>query len=308
MTYVVTGGAGFIGSNLVRELKKRGYKVAIIDDFSTGSIDNIPKGTALYTSIDHLTLIEDVEGIFHLGQPSSTIHYRRNRHLVHMATEDMIHILEFCSVHNIPIVYASTSSLYWGHSLPYREYQIPLPFDFYTEVKYFCERLMSVYTNLWRLRGIALRLFSVYGEHEEHKGNTANVLTQMIWAGLKGETFEIYGDGSQTRDFIYVGDVVEAFIKAMKFLQRTKEKYFNIFNVGTGMDISFNYLLRLIAEVTGLQIKVEYVPNPIKNYVMYTQADITKIQTELNWRPKTKLREGIKRVFKYYKEIFKDVR
>lgn len=301
-TYVVTGGAGFIGSHLVDELIKRNHNVIIIDNLLLGTTDNENDKAIIYREIRDIHYLEKIHGIFHLGQPSSSPLYRYNPRYVKMAISDMVEILQKCRIEGIPLVFASSSSMYWGNPLPYREDMPIKPFDLYTEVKYICERLMSVYAQVYEVKGIALRLFSVYGEREEHKKRFANIITQMIWSVIRGSEFTIWDDGTQTRDFIYVKDVVRAFIKAMYYLHKIKGGYFDVFNVGTGIATSFNEIVKLIQDLTGLELKIEYKPCPYKNYVRHTQADITKIRNVLKWEPKTSLEKGIIKSIKYYIE------
>ena len=220
MRYLVTGGAGFIGSNLVRLLLEKGHEVEIIDDLSTGSSENVPDGVdrMLVGSYKDMILLlrKKFDGIFHLGMPSSTPLYRENRRNIYRVVEDFVHIMEYAAEHKLRVVYASSSSLYNGNPTPWAEdLSIPVT-DYYTEARYYVERLARVYNDLCGVRSMGLRLFSVYGPHEEYKKQYANLLTQLLWAKRDGKTFEIYGDGEQRRDMVYVADTVRAFVMAME--------------------------------------------------------------------------------------------
>jgi len=301
MRFVVTGGAGFIGSNLVERLIKDGHEVIVIDNLHTGNLHNLKdmnikflKGSA--GEIEKI--IDPIDGIFHLGIPSSSPMYKMKRELIYEAMKDWIKILEFATKNKVKIVLASTSSIYNGNPLPWREDMQIIPTDFYTEVRYSMERIAKVYHELYGTKVIALRLFSVYGEREEFKGEYANLVTQFILAALKGETIKIFGDGTQTRDFIYVQDVVDAFIKAMN-----SSIDFDVFNVGKGKNYSLNEVIAMISRILDIEIKVKYVENPIKNYVWHTLADTSKAEEKLWFKAKVELEEGIRKIIPYYKKV-----
>jgi len=302
MLYVVTGGAGFIGSHLVDRILERGDEVIVIDNFHTGTPRNlIGKDVRLIqgNSGEIAKLNEKVDGIFHLGIYSSSPMYKKDRSLISKAIEDFIVLIDWATKNKVKIVFASTSSVYNGNPIPWSEDMSIKPMDFYTEARYAMERLAEVYNKLYGTSVIALRLFSVYGEREEHKGKYANLVSQFIWSVLQGRKPVIYGDGTQTRDFIYVGDVVEAFIKAME-----SDVDFDIFNVGTGKNYSLNELLNVLGKVMGREIEAEYVENPIKNYVMHTLADTTKSEKVLGFKAKVSLEDGIKKILPYYEKVF----
>ena len=278
--YLVTGGAGFIGSNLVERLLKDGHEAIVIDNLSTGSIKNVPSGVPLFTGPYNTTLprLPKIDGVFHLGAPSTTKFYRENKNLVAEATSDFIDILNFCNA-KLRLVYVSSSSIYNGNPTPWVEDMQLIPSDFYAEARICWERLAQVYHLHYRTQSIGLRPFSVYGPKEEHKGTFANLVTQLKWAKEKGETFEVYGDGSQSRDLIHVSDVVEAFILSMNSSIEQA-----VFNVGTGKSFTLNE----IAEFIGTRIK--YVPNPLTGYVQDTLADTTKAEILLHFKAKTMLK------------------
>jgi len=302
MKAVVTGGAGFIGSNLAAKLLSEGMDVIVIDNFSTGSQEMADilaeRGAEIIRgNSSEIINVRGVDVIFHLGMPSSSPMYKENPSLLSEVIRDAVQVLEYARKQGIRIVYASTSSLYNGHDPPHREDMAVFPTDFYTEARYWLERLAKVYYDLYGVKSIGLRLFSVYGPNERPKGRFANVASQMVWAALKGEPFIIYGDGTQTRDFIYVTDVVNAFELAFR-----SEIEYGIYNVGTGIETSFNELASRISKVLGQELKLKYRENPIKNYVYRTQADITKAKKELSFEPKVSLEEGLKSIVSAYRE------
>ncbi len=295
----VTGGAGFIGSNLVARLIVDGNDVVIIDNFSTGSkeIASILRERGATLMEGPSSLISDltpVDAVFHLGMPSSSPMYKRDPSLLSNVIRDSIAGFEYARRTGARIVYASTSSLYNGNEPPFSEDMQIFPTDFYTEGRYWLERLAKVYYDLYGVKSIGLRLFSVYGPNERAKGKFANIVSQMIWASLERRPFVIYGDGSQTRDFIFVSDVVEAFLLAYN-----SDIEYGIYNVGTGKETSFNELVELIREA-GLNLNVIYEENPIKNYVYRTLANTSKAEEELRFRYKIELADGLRRIVEAY--------
>ena len=301
---VVTGGAGFIGSHLVEELVKRGEEVAVVDNFHTGSKENL-KGLwgnirvfeARAGDLQRLNL-KDVDVIFHLGIYSSSPMYKKNPELVARVLEDAIKLFEFAKNRGCKVILASTSSIYNGLPLPWKEDMRLLVTDFYTEARIAVERLAELYHKLFDVECVILRLFSVYGPREESKRNYANIISQFIWKLMRGEAPVIFGDGSQTRDFIFVKDVVQAFLLAME--SRIK---FDVFNVGTGVAKTFNEIVELINKEMGTNIQPRYVENPIKNYVYHTLADTTKAEQVLGFKAKVELEEGVRRTIEYYKQL-----
>jgi UDP-glucose 4-epimerase len=286
MKFIVTGGAGFIGSHLAEELIKKGNDVTIIDDLSLGVENNIPKeATFIKGSSSKVSEIsERIDGIFHLGMPSSSPMYKEDPYLIGRTINEAITIFEYARKNQCKIVYASTSSIYNGNPIPYKEDMPVYVTDYYTECRYAIERLAKLYYDFYNVKSIGLRLFSVYGPREEHKGKYANIISQFLWSIMKNERPIIYGDGSQTRDFIYVSDVINAFILAME-----KDIDFDIFNVGTGRDYSFNEVIKIINKLLNKDIKPIYKPNPIKNYVYHTLADTTKAEKILGFKAKVSL-------------------
>ncbi|MHA1409840.1 MAG: NAD-dependent epimerase/dehydratase family protein, partial [Candidatus Odinarchaeia archaeon] len=289
---LVIGGAGFIGSNLVARLIENKEKVSVVDNLMTGNLNNLKDIRSSIQSItdDILKLdskkISEFDIIYYLGMPSSSPMYKENPHLVNKTVKEAQHLLEITRKNsfNGKIILDSSSSLYNSNTPPYREDMLIKVTDFYTECRYYIERLFELYHNLYQTNYLALRFFSVYGPKEEYKGKYANMVTQFLWCYLKNETPVIYGDGSQTRDFIYVDDVVSACIKAAK-----SDLNNEVFNIGTGIELSFNDILQKLNNHFGLDIKPKYVENPIRNYVQRTLADTTKTESMLGFKPKTSI-------------------
>lgn len=290
MKILVTGGAGFIGSNLVETLVKD-HDVTVLDNFHTGSRDNLAKVKSDIQIIegscnDARSLHLDPDIIFHLGIPSSSPMYKDNPFLVGEAINGMIAIMELAKKsESQKVVFASSSSLYNGVPTPHREDATVMVTDYYTEARFAIERIAELYYKLFDVEYAAMRFFSVYGPHEEAKGKFANIISQFMWEMKKGNTPAIYGDGTQTRDFIFVGDVVEALIIASKTGT-------GIFNVGTGTSFSFNDVVDILNTKLGCEIDPIHLENPIKNYVMHTLADTAKM-AGLGFKSKYSIEKGI---------------
>lgn len=289
---LVTGGAGFIGSNLVKALSGDN-DVTVVDNLHTGKTENLS-----YFGLDDVRFIKDdvknvnklerdFDFIFHLGMYSSSPMYRENRSLVAEVLEGVTNILEYCKENGSSLVFASTSSIYNGISPPHREGITPLVTDYYTEARIGAERLSELYNKFYGVNSSAMRFFSVYGYNDQRKGSYANLVTQFILTMKGNEKPIIYGNGEQRRDFVFVTDVVDALIRA------SDRKGFNVYNVGTGINYSLNDVVKKINEEIGRKISPTYSPLTIKNYVSVTLADTSKSKTELGFEAKVNLDRGI---------------
>ena len=292
MRILVTGGAGFIGSNLVDALADNN-EVTVVDNLHTGVVANVPK-KAKFIEADVKALSSPrfrgyaPDVIYHIGIYSSTPMYRDNRALVGEVVDGMISVMEFAKNVSARVVIASSSSIYNGYNPPHCEDMVPLVTDYYTEARIAVERLAALYGQMYGVDAACLRFFSVYGHKEEHKKQYANLVSQFLWALRKKEAPVIYGDGSQTRDFTYVDDVVTA-------LQKAVGRRGN-YNVGTGMNYSVSGMLEKLCTALDVSIKPVYVANPLKNYVECTQADTTKSERELGFKARYTLDEGIQKL------------
>jgi UDP-glucose 4-epimerase len=295
---LVTGGAGFIGSNLVEDLLSSGEEVTILDNLNTGSMLNLEglNGSLKVikaSCLDASSLDLDPSAIYHLGIPSSSPMYKKNPYLVGEAINGAIAVFELAKKARCRVVYASSSSLYNGNAPPHRE-EMPIQVtDYYTEARLAIERIAELYRRLFDVPSVGLRFFSVYGPKEKAKKQYANMVSQFLWEMQEGRTPVIYGDGNQTRDFIYVKDIVRALKLAMG------SDYHGILNVGTGTAYSFNEVIDLINGKLGSKIKPKYVDNPIKNYVAHTLADTSKAKNILDFNARYELKDGIESLLKF---------
>ncbi len=300
MKYLIIGGAGFIGSNLTERLTAEGHKITVLDNLSTGSLDNLfaVKNEIKFIKAPAMNVLDvqglnDLDGILHLGIPSTTVLYRDNHLLVGEAINEFIKVLELAKRENCRLIYASSSSVYNGNKPPFKE-DMPVPVkDFYAEARYLMERLANLYYDFYKTQSIGLRFFSVYGPHEEAKKGFANLASQFLWEMKERKQPLLFGDGEQTRDFTYVDDIVEGFI-----LSLNSNIEYDIFNLGKGECYSLNELVSILNEILGTDIKPIYVKNSLKNYVYETLADTRKARQELGFEAKISLEEGIKKLIK----------
>ncbi|MBI5046933.1 NAD-dependent epimerase/dehydratase family protein [Candidatus Micrarchaeota archaeon] len=300
MKIVVTGGLGFIGSNIAHRLVSEGHEVCILDNMHTGSeanIDDIKSKVKLYKgNAGEIEKLGKVDVIIHQGVYSSSPMYKENPQLVAMALSDWLNILEYARVHASKIVFASTSSMYNGNKPPHREDMEVKITDYYSETRYEMERLAKLYSDLYGMAIIGLRYFSVYGPREEAKGKYANLISQFLWEMQKGKQPLIFGDGLQARDFVYVDDVVEANMHAIAYNKT------DFFNVGTGKMTSLNKMIEILNKKLGTDIKPRYEQNKIRNYVQETMADTKKTSTMLGFKAGISVEDGIERLIKYYSQ------
>ncbi len=300
MNILLTGGAGFIGSNLTRYLLSLGHTVTVYDAFTTGDEKNL-EGVDVPVIRDTIGNFDkhDMKGfdaIIHLGMPSTMMLYRNDPvGTMYEAVIGMHKILEAARVNNCKLIFASSSSVYNGLEAPHTEDREVLIKDFYTEARVSMERLAKVYSDLYGVNSIGFRFFAVYGPREEAKKGYANMISQFLWSIMKDESPRIFGDGTQTRDFTHVDDVTRILTEALdKNFEQTE-----IFNIGTAHNYTFNDIVKVINQTLGKDIKPVYVPNPIRNYVPWLLADITKLKQYFA-TPKIQLEEGVKKLVDYY--------
>lgn len=296
----MTGGAGFIGSNLVEDLLLSGEEVIVLDNLHTGSSNNLEglKGSlkveqADCADIPNLNL--KPESIYHLGIPSSSPMYKRDPLLVGRAINEAIAVFELAKRSRCKVVYASSSSLYNGLNPPHREEMTIHVTDYYTEARLAIERIAELYKQLFDVESVGMRFFSVYGPKERAKKQYANMVTQFLWEMQEGKSPVIFGDGSQTRDFIYVKDITRALQLAMD------SDYHGVLNAGTGKAYNFNDVIGMLNQKLNSAIEPKYTKNPIKNYVQHTMADISKCREILKFEAQFTLKEGISKLVEYYR-------
>lgn len=309
---LVTGGAGFIGSNIVEALLKKGVKVYALDDFRLGEYGYLNDLSRKYGDLLTIVkgdvrdaklideLVSKVDVVFHQAAVSSTtMFYEDPREGIEVNLNGFLNILQSARKHNIKrIVYASTSSIYVAVEPPHREDAIVTPKTFYEYTFWMREHAARIYYDFYGVESIGLRYFSIYGPREQHKKKYANIVTQFLWGMLESKPPVIFGDGSQTRDFTFVHDVVRANLLAAEI----EDVGADVFNVGTGRNITFNKVVEVLNEKLGTNIEPIYKENPIKNYVYHTKADTTKAEKILGFKAEISFEEGVERIIEYYKD------
>lgn len=305
---LVTGGAGFIGSNIVEELVSRGVEVVVLDDLYLGSEDNLSdvrneiefvEGSVLET--DRLDdAVKGVDTVFHqAARSSSPMHKENPAEGARVNIEGFVNTVEAAKKEGVEkIVYASTSSMYGSVKPPHREDQDVTPVNLYTASKMSRELYGKCYSYNNQIQTTGLRYFSVFGPHERSKGRFANVITQFLWKMMDGERPVIWGDGEQERDFVYVEDVVKANILAA---ERNEELDGEVFNIGRSSPVTFNQVVENLNHALGTEIEPEHVENPRDKYVKQHRADNSKAREILGWRPDYSFEEGLEKTVEYYR-------
>lgn len=301
MKILVTGGAGFIGSNLVERLVAEGHDVVVLDNFMLGKMENLSAVKEKITFIkgdirNENAVMDSAEGcdvIFNEAAASSSPMFMSNlREAVATNVDGFVNVLNAARKHEVKkIIYASTSSVYGNLPPPLREDMNVCPPNFYSVTKHLNESIARVFSAEYGISTIGFRYMSVYGPKEEGKGIYANLVSQFLWSMKKNESPVIYGDGSQTRDFVFVKDVVEANILAMNSGIKS-----DIFNIGSGQSKSLNDLIGILNAILKKNIAPSYIKMPVKTYINSQLGDLAKISRHLGYKPAYSLESGIKEI------------
>jgi UDP-glucose 4-epimerase len=294
---LVTGGAGFVGSNLANHLAPDNEVVAV-DDGYLGTPENLGEDVAFVeASVLDEDLPTDVDVVFHLAALSSyAMHEEDPRRGARVNVEGFVNTVEQARDDGCDtVVYASTSSIYGSQTDPCPE-EMPVTVNTgYEASKMARERYGEYFSNHYGLTCAGLRFFSVYqgyGGAEAHKGEYANVIAQFADDVANGRSPELYGDGTQTRDFTHVDDIVRGLVLA------AEHELDGIYNLGTGEAYDFETVVAMINDELGTDVEPTYVENPIPGdvYVHDTCADPSKMRDETGWEPRISFEEGIRRV------------
>ena len=308
MKYIVTGGAGFIGSHLVEELAKQNHEVVILDNLSYGKLENIAqflnKGSISFVngSISDLDMLkrifETADGIYHEAAIASVPFSVSNPLETHEAnlsgTLNVLCAARDCGVKKV--VFASTAAVYGDKpELPKDEAMVPDTLSPYAVSKLSSEYYCSVFTQLYGIETTSLRYFNVFGPRQDPHSPYSGVMTKFISAVLRNEPITIFGDGAQTRDFVYVRDVVQANIRAMESHKS------GIFNIGSGHRISVLTLAEIIMDIIGTTVPIKFAP-PANGDVRDSFADITKAKQLLRYAPHFDLRSGLEETVAWFRQ------
>ncbi len=307
---LITGGAGFIGSHLCDRLIKEGEDVLCVDNFYTGTKDNIRHllDNKRFELIRHdvwLPLYVEVDRIFNLACPASPIHYQRDPvSTVKTSVLGAVNMLGLAKRRRARILQASTSEVYgdpqehpqqegyWGHVNPIG------PRACYDEGKRCAETLFFDYHRQFGVDIRVVRIFNTYGPRMHPRDG--RVVSNFIVQALFNEPITLYGRGNQSRSFCYVDDLVEGLVRMMKQDAETGP-----FNMGNPVEFTIRELAEMVLRLTDSKSQIEYRPLPQDDPVR-RQPDISKAREVLDWEPKVAIEDGLKETIQYFKKILKD--
>jgi len=307
--YLVTGGAGFIGSHLVERLWRDGHGVRILDNFSAGKRENL----AFAGGSDLLEVVagditdprvvagaaRGVDIIFHQAAMRSVPRsvddpLGANQNNV-TGTLNVLVAAQRAGVRRV--VYASSSSVYGDRpELPKREEQAPAPISPYAVSKLAGEHYSAVWTRLYGVETVGLRYFNVFGPRQDPSSQYAAVIPKFIQAGLTGQPLEVHGDGTQSRDFTYIDNVVDANLLAAAAPAATGE----VFNVGCGSRVSLLEIIRLLEAILGRPLERHHTARRSGD-VDHTQADISKAKRLMGYVPLVEFEAGLRRTVEFFR-------
>lgn len=303
--YIVTGGAGFIGSNLVLRLQQLGHTVTVIDDFTSANFKNLQgfTGEFIPTSCEKFSwdnyFYTEIDGVFHMASIVDTT-LTDQREMCYRNIAGFTNLLdsELVTESEIPVVWASSAAVYGISEGVNKETDAPAPANVYGFSKLMLENSAALkHREFPQTTLIGLRFFNVYGPREMHKGNMASMVYQLYSQMRKGMNPRVYRYGEQQRDFVYVKDVVEAIIAAME------SKKTGIYNVGSGLGSSFNALIGALNTAMDTNLNPEYIENPYQDfYQVFTEADLSLSKKTFGFVPKFDLSSGVRDYVKWLKE------
>lgn len=302
---LVTGGAGFIGSHLCKRLVAEGNDVLCIDNYYTGSKENVWSliGNPKFEMIRHDVIQPfwcEVDEIYNLACPASPIHYQNDP--IQTTKTAVFGVYNMCGLArrtHAKILHASTSEVYGDPAVH------PQPESYwgnvntvgirscYDEGKRCAESLMMDYHRLHGVRSKLIRIFNTYGPNMQ--AYDGRVITNFVVSALKGDDITIYGDGQQTRSFQYVDDLIEGMIRMMD----TEDSFTGPVNIGNPGEFTMLELAELVLKLTGSKSKLVFKPLPADD-PRQRKPDISLAKSKLNWEPKVPLEEGLKRVIEYF--------
>jgi nucleoside-diphosphate-sugar epimerase len=306
MRYMVTGGAGFIGSNTVDELVHRGHSVVVLDDLSTGKEDNLAEVRNRVEFVrGSVTDLETVRGaclgvdyVLHLAARTSVPRSLKDPLETNRVNVDgTLNVLVAARDAKVKrVVYASSSSVYGETpTLPKRESMTPMPISPYGASKLTGEMYGRVFQRIYGLEFVALRYFNVFGPRQDPSSPYSGVLSVFNAAVINGEQPTIHGDGEQSRDFTFVRNVVEANLLACEASGAAGL----VFNVGTGNRYTLNHTLQLLGKISGTPAYAKHGA-PRVGDIRDSQADIAQARQKLGYNPCVGFEEGLKHTWEWY--------
>ena len=308
MRYVVTGGAGFIGSNTVDELVRRGETVIVLDDLSSGKEDNLAEVRSKISFIKGS--ITDLEAVRKAMQSADYVIHLAARTSVPRSVKDPIdtnkinvegtlNVLVAARDAKVKrVVFAASSSAYGETpTLPKVETMQPEPISPYGVAKYAGELYAQMFGRVYGLENVSLRYFNIFGPRQDPDSPYSGVLAKFCTAFLEKTQPLVFGDGEQSRDFTFVENAVTANLLACEAPNASGK----VFNIGTGTRVTLNQTLALLANLTGNKLETKYEP-PRDGDIRDSQADITQARDILNYEPLVTFEEGLRRTVEWYRE------
>jgi len=306
MRYLVTGGAGFIGSNTVDELVRRGHSVVVLDDLSSGKEDNLAevrgKITFMKGSITDLEIVQkaimQADCVIHLAARTSVPRSVKDPIDTNRINVDgTLNVLVAARDHKVKrVVLAASSSAYGNTStLPKSESMQPVPISPYGVSKYVGELYGQSFGRCYGLEVVSLRYFNIFGPRQDPDSPYSGVLSRFCTAFLEGAPATVFGDGEQTRDFTYVDNAVAANLAACE----APNAVGRTFNIGTGSSISLNNVLAMLGKISGAALQAKYEA-PREGDIRDSLADITLAREFLGYEPAVQFEEGLQRTFAWY--------
>ena len=299
--YLVTGGCGFIGSHLVEKLLFEGHDVVILDNLSTGKIENIDNSSDLIVGdvLDHQTVVDAFEGIdgcFHLAAIASVQKSNEDWIGTHQVNQTAsINIFNAARLRKTPVVYASSAAVYGDNAeIPLKESSTLSPLTAYGADKLGSELHARVASLAHGVPTAGLRFFNVYGPRQDPKSPYSGVISIFVDAIMAGKNISIFGKGNQTRDFVYVKDVAKFLYQAM-FMADTKA---HVFNVCTGQSVSIIQLAKTIMLLTGNEVPVEH-KKPRSGDIQTSLGDPQYAHKILDIRARYNIHHGLKELIHF---------
>ena len=311
---LVTGGAGFIGSHLVERLLAEGARVRVLDDFSTGARANLAFAPPARRRLEVVRGdVKSLATVERAARGASVIYHQAAMRSVPRSVKDplganannvtgTLNVLEAarrCRIRRV--VYASSSSVYGDRpELPKREDQPPAPVSPYAVSKAAGEQYARVWTRLYGVETVGLRYFNVFGPRQDPTSEYAAVIPRFILWGLRGRPLEIHGDGTQSRDFTYIDNVVEANLLAA----RAPDAGGEVFNVGCGDRVSLLEIVATLEAILGRALRRRHTPARAGD-VPHTLADVEKAKRLLGYAPLVGFDEGFRRAVEYFRTSYR---
>ncbi len=293
---LVTGGAGFVGSNLVLALQEKfpETRLTVIDDFRSGDFKNLAgyRGDFVAADLAHFDWnahfqTERFDAIFHLASITDTTNHDQFEQ-VHDNVESFRRLLAFARPHRTRVIFASSASTYGNTSEPSAEGSEAAPANVYAFSKAIMDNLArraAAEVADWRI--IGLRYFNVYGPREAHKGVPASMIFHLSRQMIAGQRPRIFKFGEQRRDFVYVKDIVAGSILGLEAGAS------GIFNLGSGQSRSFAELVDILNRCLGTSLQPDFIDNPHAHYQNFTQADLSRVRSALGYEPRYPLEQGV---------------